>query len=125
MTAPTAVEIAEAREAVRAAVVELDHDGARLPSAHTQLDFGTIGVGYGIDRALEVLRRRGLRRAFVDVSGDMAALGAPPGEPGWLVEIADPDRRGVGEGRTGAATRLRAAALATAGNAETRGRYGA
>src|SRR5437016_2559015 len=92
---PTAAELAEAREAVRAAVVELDGDVARLPGAQTQLDFGAIGVGYGIDRALEVLRARGLRRAFIDVSGDMGAVGAPPGEPGWLVEIADPDRTGV------------------------------
>ena len=51
-TAPTATELGEAREAVRAAVVELDHDVARLPSAHTQLDFGAIGVGYGIDREI-------------------------------------------------------------------------
>src|SRR5439155_1573638 len=72
-SAPTAAELAEAREAVLAAVVELDGDVARLPSAHTQLDFGSIGVGYGIDRALEPLRARGLRRAFIDVSGDMAA----------------------------------------------------
>src|SRR5881409_2664387 len=98
--APTAAELAEAREAVRAAVVELDGDVARLPGAQTQLDFGAIGVGYGIDRALEVLRARGLRCAFVDVSGDMRAMGAPPGEPGWLVEIADPDRKGAGEDRT-------------------------
>ena len=123
-TAPTAAELEEAREAVRAGVVELDGDVARLPSAHTQLDFGAIGVGYGIDRALEVLRTRGLRRAFVDVSGDMAAIGAPPGEPGWLVEIADPDRRGAGERRTVAATRLRDAALATAANTESLVRYG-
>src|SRR5439155_22208412 len=115
-SAPTPAELAEAREAVRAAVVELYGDVARLPSAHTQLDFGAIGVGYGIDRALEVLRARGLRRAFVDVSGDMAALGAPPGEPGWLVEIADPDRPGAG--RAVATTRLRDAALATAANTE-------
>jgi len=121
-TAPTAAELAEARAAVRAAVVELDRDVARLPSAHTQLDFGAIAVGYGIDRALEVLRARGLRRAFVDVSGDMAAIGAPPGEPGWRVDIADPDR--PGGGRTVAATRLRDAALATAANTESLVRYG-
>src|SRR6267378_4135310 len=122
VTAPTATELAEARAAVAAAVVELDDDVARLPSAHTQLDFGAIGVGYGIDRALEVLRARGLRRAFIDVSGDMAAMGAPPGEPGWLVEIADPDHPGAG--RAVAATRLRDAALATAANTESVVRYG-
>ncbi len=38
-TAPTATELEEAREAVRAGMVELDGDVARLPSAHTQLDF--------------------------------------------------------------------------------------
>src|SRR2546422_9499304 len=107
--APTAAELAEAREAVLAAVVELDGDVARLPSAHTQLDFGAIGVGYGIDRALELLRARGLRRAFIDVSSDMAAIGAPPGEPGWRVDIADPDR--PGGGRTVAATRAREGGL--------------
>src|SRR2546421_1233243 len=123
-SAPTAAELAEAREAVLAAVVELDRDVARFPSAHTQLDFGAIGVGYGIDRALELLRARGLRRAFIDVSGDMAAVGAPPGEVGWPVEIADPDRRGVGEGRSVAGTRLRDAALATAANTESIVRYG-
>ena len=121
-TAPTAPELAEAREAVLAAVVELDGDVARLPSAHTQLDFGSIGVGYGIDRALALLRGRGLRRAFIDVSGDVAAIGAPPGESGWQVDIADPDR--PGGGRTVAATRLRDAALATAANTESMVRYG-
>src|SRR5207249_2414180 len=121
-SAPTAAELAEAREAVLAAVVELDGDVAQLPSAHTQLDFGAIGVGYGIDRALELLRARGLRRAFIDVSGDMAAIGAPPGEPGWRVDIADPDRPGAG--RAVATTRLRDAALATAANTESIVRYG-
>jgi len=121
-TAPTTRELAEARGAVWAAVVELDGDVAQCPSAHTQLDFGAIGVGYGIDRALAVLRGRGLRRAFIDVSGDIAAMGAPPGEPGWLVDIADPDRPGAG--RAVAATRLRDAALATAANTQSVVRYG-
>ncbi len=121
-TAPTAAELAEARAAVRAAVVELDGDVARLPSAHTQLDFGSIGVGYGLDRALAVLRGRGVRRAFIDVSGDVAAIGAPPGEAGWRVDIADPDQ--PGGGRTVTATRLRDTALATAANTESIVRYG-
>jgi FAD:protein FMN transferase len=109
---PTAAELAEAREAVATAELRLVGASARLPNAHTQLDFGGIGVGYGIDRVLAVLRAGGLRRAFVDVSGDCAAIGAPPGETGWLVEIADPAR----PGGTVAAVRLRDAALATSAN---------
>ncbi len=120
-SAPTAAELAEARDAVAAAVVEVDGNVARLPSGHTQLDFGSIGVGYGIDRALAVLRSRGVNRAFLDVSGDVAAIGAPPGEPGWRVDIADPKHYG----RTVARTRLRDTALSTAANTESIVRYGA
>lgn len=119
--APTPAELDEAREAVRTAVVELDGDVARLPNGHTQLDFGSIGVGYGIDRALGVLHARGIDRAFLDVSGDVAASGAPPGEAGWLVGIADPDRPGATRGTV----RLRDAALATAANTISLVRYGA
>src|SRR2546425_9924160 len=118
---PSRAEMAEAREAVGTAVIELDGDRARLPNAHTQLDFGGIGVGYGIARALAVLRARRIGRAFLDVSGDCAAIGAPPGEEGWLVEVADPDR----PGRVIAATRLRDTALATSANSVAVARYGA
>jgi thiamine biosynthesis lipoprotein len=104
---PTEAEIAAARDAVAAAVVRLKDDMASLPSAHTQLDFGGIGVGYGIDRSIAVLRSLGIRRAFVDVSGDCYGLGAPPGEPdGWRVDIA----------HTNHTVRLRDAALATSAN---------
>jgi len=119
-TAPSPAELAEAREAVATAVVRLAGEVARLPNAHTQLDFGSIGVGYGIDRALAVLRARGVRRAFLDVSGDVAARGAPPGESGWLVGIADPARAGASR----ATVRLRDAALATAANTVSLVRYG-
>lgn len=116
---PSPVEIGEARDAVASAVVALDGDRARLPNTHTQLDFGGIGVGYGIDRALGVLRARGIQRALIDVSGDLGALGAPPGESGWPVEISDPDHAG----KTVGATRLRDAALATSANTESVVRY--
>jgi len=117
---PAPAEIAEAREAVATAVVELAGEAARLPNSHTQLDLGGIGVGYGIDRALAVLAARGIRRAFVDVSGDCGALGAPPGEPGWRVGVADPTR----PGRIVAATHLRDAALATSANTMSVVRFG-
>jgi thiamine biosynthesis lipoprotein len=117
---PGAAEIGEAREAVAAAAVALDGDRARLVGAHTRLDFGGIGVGYGIDRALAVLSRRGIRRAFLDVSGDCAALDAPPGAAGWPVAIADPRH----PGRVTETVSLRHAALATSANTVSIVRYG-
>ena len=117
---PSAVEIAEARQAALAARIVIHGPTLALPSGETQLDLGGIGVGYGLDRMASVLRRMGIERAFLDVSGDCLALGAPPGEAGWLVDIADPRR----PGQTIASTRLRDMALATSSNTVSVVRYG-
>lgn len=118
--APSPAELAEARAAVRAATVRVAGRTVALGSTTTQLDLGGIGVGYGLDRMAGVLRRAGIRRAFIDVSGDCLALGAPPGARGWLVEVADPaePRRVIG------GLRLRDAALATSSNTESVVRWG-
>ncbi|MGH7702738.1 MAG: FAD:protein FMN transferase [Gemmatimonadales bacterium] len=122
---PTTGEIAEAREAVATAVIRLDADRATLPAPHTQLDLGGIGVGYGLDRAGAVLRARGIQRALLDVSGDCLALGAPPGEEGWLVGIAAPAPSPDRPGALSATVRLRDQALATSSNLVSVIRFGA
>lgn len=104
-------ELSEATAAVAAAVIELDGSRIRLPARHTRLDLGGIGVGYGMDRAGVVLGAHGVEAALLEVSGDLLALGAPPGSAGWGVEIIDPRHAGAILART----RLRDAALATSG----------
>jgi len=119
-TEPTAAEIAEARRAVATAVVRLEGDRAALSPGYVRLDFGGIAVGYGVDRAVAVLRAAGVRRALVDVSGDCYGLGTPPGEPGWVVQIAEPeDPNGIR-----GTTVLRDAGLATSANTVAVLRYG-
>lgn len=117
---PSAGEIAAAREAVRAARIVVAGERVALPVRETKLDLGGIGVGYGLDRAIGVLRRAGIHRAFLDVSGDCFALGAPPGERGWYVGVADPQR----PGEEIASTRLRDLAIATSSNSVSVVRYG-
>jgi thiamine biosynthesis lipoprotein len=117
---PSSGELAEAREAVHAAHVQVEGRKAALGSVTTQIDLGGIGVGYGLDRMADVFRRAGIRRAFLDVSGDCLAIGAPPGQSGWLVEIADPTIPGGVRGQT----RLRDAALATSANTVSVVRWG-
>jgi len=119
-TPPSEREIGEARAAVLAADIEVGPGRAALASRSTQLDLGGIGVGYGLDRAADVLRGAGIRRALIDVSGDCLAIGAPPGADGWPVEVADPDDQGKVIGRA----RLRDAALATSSNLVSVVRYG-
>jgi thiamine biosynthesis lipoprotein len=108
-TAPRPGEVAEAEAAVRAAVVVIDGDSVHLPARHTQLDLGGIGVGYALDRAAGVLRANGVASALLDVSGDLIAVGAPPGHAGWPVDIAD----GASQGAAHVTVELLDRALAT------------
>jgi len=55
----------------------------------TALDFGGIGKGYAVDRAMDILRARGVTRAKVDFgSSSLGFLGHIDG--GWPVVIVDP-----------------------------------
>lgn len=117
---PSRAEIVAARDATVAAVVEVNGATVSLPVQHTQLDLGGVGVGYGLDRMAAVLRRRGIDSAFIDISGDCLALGAPPGQSGWAVGVADPAH----PGRVLGELRLRDRALATSANTVSVLRYG-
>lgn len=63
-----------------------------------RLDAGGIGMGYAADRAMEILRARGITSAMIDASGDILVSAAPPGADGWRILVA-PLRPG-GEGET-------------------------
>ena len=68
---------------------------AELLAPEMRLDLGAIAKGFACDEALAVLRQRGFPRALVGGSGDMAAGDAPPGEPGWRIEVAALDAPGA------------------------------
>jgi len=78
------------------------------------IDLGGIGKGYALDRAAEFLRARGIARALLDAGGQTLALGAPPGEDGWRVSVADPVQRF----RPTIPLLLRDVSVATSGNSE-------
>ena len=62
----------------------------RFEDRDLNLDLGAIAKGYGIDRATQVLRARGVKHAIVTVGGDLFALGnSPEGNP-WTVGIRSP-----------------------------------
>jgi FAD:protein FMN transferase len=106
---PSPAELADAREAVATATVNLS-GGLSLPNSHTRLDLGGMAVGFAIDEAKRAFFNPGIHSAFIDVSGDCYGLGAPPGEPdGWPVRIAGSTR----------VVRLRNSALATSSNTKS------
>jgi thiamine biosynthesis lipoprotein len=88
--------------------VELRDRTVYLKLPGMQLDLGGIAKGFAADEALKALRARGVRRALVAVSGDIAAGDAPPGAPGWRIGI-EPAARAIF---------LRNAAVSTSGDTE-------
>lgn len=69
--------------------VRLDPDQGRVTLAKVgmRFDFGGIGKGYAADEALAVLAQHGFGAALVDLGGDLAIGGAPPGRAGWTVQV--------------------------------------
>ena len=65
-------------------------DVVRFEQKGMQIDLGGIAKGYAVDRAIEALRKNGIRRALVNAGGDLYALGSGPGGEKWQVGIQDP-----------------------------------
>lgn len=59
----------------------------RLKKPGMLLDLGGIAKGYACDEALKTLKLYGVRRALVEMGGDIALGDPPPGKGGWLIEI--------------------------------------
>ena len=75
-------------------IVLVPPDGVDLRSPCLQIDLGAIGKGYAVDRAVQVLRLRGISSALVDAGGStMYGMGSPPGQSAWRVRLRDPSNR--------------------------------
>jgi thiamine biosynthesis lipoprotein len=87
----------------------------RFAKKGVELDPGGIGKGYAVDRMVETLQRDGIRAAFVSAGGSsIYALGAPPGEDGWPIELNDGGRSSI----PAATVCLRDESLSTSGSYE-------
>lgn len=55
--------------------VELRAEGTVVYRRPLRIDFGGIAKGFAVDRALEVLRRHGMKRGWVNAGGDLRGFG--------------------------------------------------
>jgi thiamine biosynthesis lipoprotein len=94
---PTSARLAEARRAVgyQRLTLHPKDRAAQLLAPGMRLDLGGIAMGYAVDDALGVLRKRGIARALIDASGDIGVGDPPPGKLGWLIEVAPVDEDGA------------------------------
>jgi thiamine biosynthesis lipoprotein len=116
---PSEEEVAEALETVGGTLVELDADRrtVRFQKAGVELNLGSIGKGYALDRVAEVMDEAGIGDYLIQ--GGQSSVrargsrltGSDP--DGWLVGLGHPLRPGTRLGHV----RLRDRALGTSGSA--------
>lgn len=94
--------------------VEWNRPHLRLPRAGMELDFGGFGKEYAADRAAAVLASHGIAHGFVNLGGDVRAVGARRDGAPWQVGVQHP--REVD--RVLARVALRDGAIATSGDYE-------
>ncbi len=93
--------------------VTLKNERLEFGAKGMSIDSGGFGKGYAVDRAIEVLKKSGIKNAMVKAGGDLRVIGLPPGKKYWTVFIEDPQKKG---NRVKVA--LRSGALSTSGNYE-------
>jgi thiamine biosynthesis lipoprotein len=114
---PSEAELAIARNSVGYQHVILNRKDGTIffDKAGVQLDLGGIAKGYAVDRAVAVLKRRGVTSALISAGGSTTyAMGAPPGKPAWEIEIQDP----VARDKIATKVRLKDQALSVSGSYE-------
>lgn len=112
---PAQDEIDALRALIGWSRVEWRRPHVRLPQPGMEIDFGGIGKEYAADRAAGVLLAQGARHGFVNLGGDVRAIGAQPDGARWRIAIQHP--------RTGGAAAIGAIdiareAVATSGDYE-------
>ncbi len=110
---PSATELGRLRPHVGWSHVHLDPATRSVsfqPLQPMELDPGSIGKGFAVDRVVALLREQGITSAFLSAGNStLYGLGVPPASAGWPVHIPDPQH----PGKTVSTILLRDASLST------------
>lgn len=96
-------------------------DGGRVfyRDSGVRVNFGAIGKGWAIDRALAVLKRRGVRNVLLSAgTSTVYALGSDRSGRGWRISVRDPRRPDYEAVREAAAFYVRDGAVSTSADYE-------
>ena len=90
---PTDTELSEAKQLVGAdkIIVLRDDHSIGFKKEGMRLDFNGIAKGVAVDVAAGVLENYGVTCALLDGgASSMRAMGAPPGQAGWIIQLKHP-----------------------------------
>jgi thiamine biosynthesis lipoprotein len=92
---PSAEEQERLRDCVGYQKIQLlPPDRVKFDSSCMRIDLGSIGKGYAVDRAADILRSSGIKSALINAGeSTIYGMGAPPGKEAWLVHLRDPSNK--------------------------------
>ncbi len=64
-----------------------------LMAGNMALDFGGVAKGYAADGIVEILKLRGVKRAIIDLGGNIYAYGKKAPDRDWTVAVRDPQNK--------------------------------
>ena len=81
-----------AKKAVESVCAPVKINGVFLEktSAHTKLEFGGIAKGYACDKAVELLKSKGLTSGMVSFASSIGVFGNNPQGDAWRIAVRDP-----------------------------------
>ncbi len=91
LPSPSDVEAALRHVDWKRVEADLEANTVAMPEGF-RIGLGGIAKGYGVDRAMDVLRRHGIKHAMVNAGGDLKALGLKRGKT-WQIAIKHPRDR--------------------------------
>lgn len=96
--------------------VRLQPPALKKDISELRVDLSAIAKGHGVDRVVELLRRRGAANVFVEIGGEVRVTGmkqTPTGPVEWKVGIQKPD---AASNELALAYPMKEAAMATSGD---------
>ena len=89
---PSQAEIDKVLPLVNYHLVQLDpaNHTVYLPKEGMSLDLGGIAKGYATDKAIEILKAKGITSALVNAGGDVRVIGNKPDGKPWRIGVQNP-----------------------------------
>ena len=94
--------------------VERANGAVRLPLKGMEIDFGGFGKEYAADLAATVLVENGITSGYVNLGGDIRAVGPDLDGKPWMIGIQNPRQKGAIVAKVG----ISKGAITTSGDAE-------
>ena len=91
LPAPEAIERAKSLVGIHHIQLDPDAYSIQFDQEGVMLDLGSIGKGYALERAKEILEENGIRSALLHGgTSTVATIGTPPDQDAWKIAITRP-----------------------------------